>query len=319
MLPPPAPRTGPAGLVLTASVARRFYFDGASKSEIANELGLSRFKVARLLHEARSTGLVRIEFTYRGEIDLALSERLRTEYGLRRCVVVDSPEDDGSLLRTNVGRAAAGLLAEIVTPDDVLGLAWARSLMAMRTALQELAPCTIVQLTGALSRPDVDESSIELVRDVARLSGGQAYFFYAPMLVPDASTARVMAAHPQIARATSRFPDLTKAVVGVGAWREGLSTVADELSVTERRALRRLGVRAEVAGILLDADGVAVDAALAGRVIGIKAARLKRVPDVIGVAHGRPKAGAVRAAVRGGLITSLVTHSGLAYALLDGS
>ncbi|CAA9212374.1 MAG: hypothetical protein AVDCRST_MAG04-176, partial [uncultured Acetobacteraceae bacterium] len=150
MLPSPAPRTGPAGLVLTASVARRFYFDGASKSEIANELGLSRFKVARLLHEARSTGLVRIEFTYRGEIDLALSERLRTEYGLRRCVVVDSPEDDGSLLRTNVGRAAAGLLAEIVTPDDVLGLAWARSLMAMRTALQELAPCTVVQLTGAL-------------------------------------------------------------------------------------------------------------------------------------------------------------------------
>ena len=41
--------TGPAALVLTATVARRFYLDGASKSDIAAELGLSRFKVARML------------------------------------------------------------------------------------------------------------------------------------------------------------------------------------------------------------------------------------------------------------------------------
>ena len=43
---------GPAALVLTAAVARRYYFDGASKSEIAAELDVSRFKVARLLTAA---------------------------------------------------------------------------------------------------------------------------------------------------------------------------------------------------------------------------------------------------------------------------
>ena len=47
--------------MLTATVARRYYLDGASKSDIAAELGLSRFKVARLLDRARATGLVRIE------------------------------------------------------------------------------------------------------------------------------------------------------------------------------------------------------------------------------------------------------------------
>ncbi len=47
---------GPAALVLTATVARRYYLDGATKSDIAAELGLSRFKVARLLDEARATG-----------------------------------------------------------------------------------------------------------------------------------------------------------------------------------------------------------------------------------------------------------------------
>src|SRR3954451_10132293 len=111
---------GPAALVLTATVARRYYFDGESKSDIAEELGLSRFKVARLLDQARSSGLVRIELDYRGEINLDLSARVSTAYGLKHCLVIDSPEDDDALLRMNLGRAGAGLLSEILGPDDVL-------------------------------------------------------------------------------------------------------------------------------------------------------------------------------------------------------
>lgn len=308
---------GPAALVLTATVARRYYFDGESKSDIAEQLGLSRFKVARLLEQARATGLVRIELDYRGELDLDLSVRLAQGYGLRHCVVVDSPEDDDALLRTNLGRAGARLLTEIVHADDVLGLAWARSLMAMRTSLTRLAPCPVVQLTGALSRPDVDESSIELVRDVARTANGPAYYFYAPMILPDAATVRALRTQPEVARAISRFGDVTKAVVGIGAWRAGQSTVADAVTERERQEMYDLGVRAELCGIQLDAEGNTVITALTERLIGIEAEALRAVPEVIAIAYGTPKAQAVRAALRGGLATSLITHKAMAWELLD--
>ena len=183
--------------MLAATVARRYYLDGASKSEIADELGLSRFKVARVLDRARSSGLVRIELHYEGEIDLDLSVRLGTHLHLRRCLVIDSPDDDEQLLRTNLGKVAAGLLTEIIQPDDVLGLAWSRTLMAMRSSLTSLAPCAVVQLTGALSRPDVDEGSIELVRDVARIANGPAFCFYAPMIVPSAEPPSRFALSPR--------------------------------------------------------------------------------------------------------------------------
>jgi DNA-binding transcriptional regulator LsrR (DeoR family) len=307
---------GPAALVLTATVARRYYFDGVSKSDIATELGLSRFKVARLLDEARASGLVRIELDYRGEIDLDLSVRLSTAYGLRHCVVIESPEDDDALLRENLGRAGARLLTEILGPDDVLGLAWARSLMAMRSSLTRLPSCSVVQLTGALSRPDVDESAIELVRDVARAANGPASYFYAPMFVPDAATARVLRTQPEVARAVSRFPKVTKAVVGVGAWQSGHSTVADAVSDVERRAMYDQGVRAELCGIQLDAEGRAVTTALTERLIGIDAKGLHSVPEVIAIAYGTRKAGAVRAALKGGFVTSLVTHAAMATELL---
>lgn len=308
--------TGPAALVLTATVARRYYFDGISKSDIATQLNLSRFKVARLLDQALASGLVRIEIDYHGEIDLDLSVRLGTAYGMRHCLVIACPEDDDALLRTNLGRAGAGLLSEIVRADDVLGLAWARSLMAMRTSLTRLAPCTVVQLTGALSRPDVDESSLELVRDVARTSGGPALYFYAPMILPDAATAQVLRTQSEVARAIGRFPDVTKAVVGVGAWQQGLSTVADAVTEQERREMYDLGVRADLSGIQLDEEGRPVTTSLTERLIGIDAAQLRAVPEVIAIAYGPSKAGAVHAALHGGFVTSLVTHTGMASELL---
>src|SRR5215218_10585395 len=119
-------RPGPAGVVLMASVARRYYLEDRSKIEIAEEFGLSRFKVARLLDSARSSGLVRIEIRNQGEIDVDLSAQLRDRFGLRHAIVIGGADDDLQTLREHVGRAAARLLAEIVTPQDVLGLAWAR-------------------------------------------------------------------------------------------------------------------------------------------------------------------------------------------------
>src|SRR3954453_5516906 len=101
-----AATTGPAQGVLTASIARRYYLEGMSKVDIADELGVSRFKVARLLDAARETGLVRIEIRHEGEIDVDLSARLQERFDLQHAIVVDTPDDDESL-RQHLGRAAA--------------------------------------------------------------------------------------------------------------------------------------------------------------------------------------------------------------------
>jgi DNA-binding transcriptional regulator LsrR (DeoR family) len=317
-MPMPNEKTaGPAALVLAATVARRYYLEGATKSEIATELGLSRFKVARLLEGARASGIVRIELESRGEVNLDLSVRLRAAYRLRHCVVIDCPDDDDEVLRTHLGRATAELLTEIIEPDDVLGLAWGRSLMAMRAFLRPLSHCDVVQLTGALPLPGDDASPIELVRDVARGSEGQAFYFYAPMILPDAGTAQILRTQPEIARAIARFPDVTKAVVGVGAWEAGQSTVADALSEEERREMYELGVRAEISSIQIDAEGRPVTTSLTERLVGIGAEQLQAVPDVIAIVYGAQKAAAVHAALRSDYVTSVVTHTALAGELLE--
>src|SRR3954469_22088066 len=308
---------GPARVVLTASVARRYYLDGRSKVEIAEEFGLSRFKVARLLDSARETGLVRIEIRHEGEIDVDLSAQVRDRFRLQHAVVVDTPDDDAESLRGHLGRAAARLLAEIITPQDVLGLAWARAVSSMARALPPLPGTPVVQLTGALSIPGDPDTSVDVVREVASASGGAAHVFYAPFTVPDAATARALRGQPEVARAFAQFPLVTKAVAGVGLWESGQSTLYDALSEDDRTALDRLGVCADVSGVFLSADGEPIRTELSDRMIGITAEQMRAIPEVIVIPYGEGKCPAVRAALRSGLVGGIVTHTALAHAVLQ--
>ncbi|MFO1417040.1 MAG: transcriptional regulator, partial [Methylotetracoccus sp.] len=73
-------------------VARRFYFHQQTKSQIAGELGISRFKVARLIDMALAEGIVRIEINDQGDLNSELAERLRQVYGLKAALVLDGPD-----------------------------------------------------------------------------------------------------------------------------------------------------------------------------------------------------------------------------------
>ena len=308
--------SGPAHLILSASIARRYYLDGRSKVEIADEFGLSRFKVARLLEAARDSGLVHIEIRHAGAFDVDLSAQLQERFGLHHAVVVDTSHDDPAHLRQQLGHATAELLGEILTSQDVLGLAWARSVSAMGAALPHLPAVPVVQLTGALSLPDSGYSSIDLVRDAARATGGPAYVFYAPFIVSDAATARALRQQPEIARAFSLLPSVTKAVAALGLWVPGESTLHDAADEREQQALHRLGVCAEISGVFLASDGTPVETDLTARMIGIDAEQMRSIPEVIVIAYGTAKVPALRSALLSGLVGGVVTHTALARALL---
>lgn len=312
---------GPAELVLAASVARRYYLAGRTKIEIGDEFQLSRFRVARLLETARSQGLVKIEISHPGSVNIELSEQLRDAFQLRHAVVTDASDDHAASLRHQLGQTAAELLTEITTPDDVLGLAWARAVGAMATQLKSLPPVPVVQLTGALHRsseasPLDDDNSIDVVREVARVARGPAYLFFAPFVVRDAATAQALRQQADVARALNQIPLVTKAVAGIGSWEAGLSTLYDSANDADRASLTKQGVCADVGCVFISADGTPLQTSLNERMVGINSTQLRDVDEVIAIPYGIRKRDAVLAAVRSGLVNSLVTHVSLATALL---
>jgi len=307
----------PTEVVLAARVAQQFYLEGASKVDIADRLGISRFRVARLLDSAREAGMVRIEIGLPGgSLDAGLSAELCSAFGLEQAFVFNFPDDEQVLLRRHLGEASGQVLMDLITPSDVLGMSWARTLSGLAAALTQIPPCPIVQLTGAVPPPD-GQDLLQLVRSVARVGGGPAHVFYAPMILDDAQTAAVVRRQGDIAGAFALVPSVTIAVVAIGAWAPGQSTIYDAVTTAERNALAVMGIRAEMAGVFIGEDGRPVATPLDSRMIVTPGPMLERIPFVLAVAYGVAKGPAVCAAIRGGLVHGLVTHASLARAMLS--
>ena len=303
--------------VITVLAARRYFLDGASKSEIAQELGVSRFKVARLIEAARRDGIVRIEVGAPADIDLDLSSALAARYGLRHTLVVRLIEGPDEFKREQLGRTCAELLTQTLDADDVLGISWGRTLHSMVGHLARLPGCTVVQLVGSVPTLELDVNSMELVRRVAESAGGPVYPLPVPMLVDSPEMAAALRRDPHVHKTIEMFDHLTRAVVGIGSWTASGSTVRASLPEDLAAEVDAAGAVADVCSTVLDADGRELRAAgLPGRFIAISAEQLRATPDVVAIAGGAAKAPAILAAIRSGLIHRLITDEEAARQLL---
>lgn len=306
--------------ITTVLAARRYFFDGANKTEIAAELGISRFKVARLLQDAVRDGVVRIEINAVPEVDEVLSRELAVATGIRSAVVVRSDNGSAPLPGSLLARVGAVVLAEGLVEEDVLGISWGRTLHAMVGHLPPLPACAVVQLVGSVPSLELDVNSTELVRRLAERAGGRVYPLHVPLILQSANVAEALRSDPNLRQTLDVFPLVTRAIVGIGAWVEGESTLRAALSAEDGRAIEAAGAIADICGIPLDGDGREVLAGgLPERRIAISAAQLRALPDVVAISAGAPKVAAIRAALRSGLVHRLITNDVTARGLIAGA
>lgn len=304
-------------VALRIAVARRYYHQDQSKVTIGKAFGLSRFQVARMLQDAKRDGLVRIEIGAPGRRDRELSAALQQQLGLDKAVVVAAQSSSPHMAVEHVGRALAEELAATVREGDVLGITWSSATVVLSQSLEQLRRCTVVQLAGAIYPPAGMPGSVEVSRRIAGVAGGDAHAIYAPLVVPDADTASGLRRQPEIADVLARGRSLDLAVLSVGAWRPSASAVYDLLTPEERDEMSAAGACGEVSGRLFDTEGRFVPTSLDDRVIGISAEELRAVPRLITSSVGAYRADATLAAVRAGLVRTLVTDDELAAALLS--
>ncbi|MEQ8716394.1 MAG: sugar-binding domain-containing protein [Acidimicrobiales bacterium] len=300
-----------------AFIARRYYLEGRTKVQIADELSISRFRVARLLDDAREAGIVKIEIATPSLIDTDLSFELERRFGLDRAVVATVNELSVDSVRLAVARLAAALLPEVLTDADVVGIGWGRTLHDLISHLPPLPPCTTVQIVGGMPEVELWMNSVDLVRRFAERTGGPMHTFLLPYLVNDGAVAKGLQADPSFVRARGWFSELSLVIAAIGSWDPPQSGLFDLLADAERDEIRSAGVVADIFGTLIDESGSVVASPVASRSTGIDPEQLRAVPSVIGVAAGAAKTQAVGAALESGLLSALVTDAGVARALLD--
>lgn len=301
---------------LAVLCARMFFVEGRSKVEIAEDLGMSRFKVARLITHARESGLVTITVRDPASDTRDLAAGVASAFGLRDVAVV--AESSGF---DSAGAAGAAMLVRHIRPGDLLGIGWGRSVESLVSALFDIAAPTgvdVVQLAGGIvgSGPAFDPSGI--AARAASVLGGAYTPLHAPAFLGSAATRRRLLAEPSITAAMQAYERLTIAVVGIGAMGtepDSALVAGDALPARARKELTARGAAADVVCHFFDVDGRPVTD-WESRTVAIPLEQLRQTPVRIGIAIGHSKATAVLAALRAEVINALVTDATCARALL---
>ncbi|WP_336661256.1 sugar-binding transcriptional regulator [Leucobacter sp. USHLN154] len=308
---------GPNRLVEMAHVAREHFINDVPMVVLAARTGMSRFRVARLIAEARDLGVLRISVGAPQALSRDDVAELRRRYGLRdvRCVTMPDGDADPRALRAALGRAAAEYLETQVQAGEVLGFASGRTLAAIPEHLRALPQCDVLQLTGLAGPPG--ETAGDLVRTVSAISGGEPASLYVPLVASDADAAAMLCRQPGVAETLARMGEVTRAVLAVGSWSPVVSQLADSISDDDAGGLIASGVRADVAASLFDGSGGRVSA-LDTRTIAIPFDQLRAIPEIVVVAGGAEKHAALRAVLLAGFVTTLITDRASALSLLSG-
>jgi hypothetical protein len=168
-------------------VGRAYYLDNLSKVDIARRYGISRFQVARLLTEARDSGVVRIEISPPAHLDTGRTRRLAERLGAREVVVAGSGSDPIST-RETLARSLAAVIAAHAREGATVGVSWSRTIELAVRHLEPLPPCDVVQLVGALPVNGAGDS-LDIVQAFRRMRGVRTWPVWSPLLVADPGTA----------------------------------------------------------------------------------------------------------------------------------
>lgn len=313
--PSPAASSETSSALLMHTVATLYYLEDATQAEIAQQMGMSRPAVSRLLAEARRTGMVRIEVTPLGQPPSPeLSDRLLTALRLESVELV--PASTPSMM----GRALAPalsktLLAAGLRPGSVLVLATGKAIYeTLQADLPSLPGVVVVPAVGGQDEPEAWYQANELVRQMAEGIGGFPAFLYAPALPGEDLHSSLLSDE-----STSHVRELWQragcAVLGIGAPPAIRQSISAAIPTTSS-ALRSEAV-GDVSLRFFDANGVSVPFPGSERLFAIPLQQLKDIPVRVALAIGPEKAASIIGAARGGFISHLITDTSTATSILD--
>lgn len=294
-----------------------YYQEGLTQEEVARTIGVGRTTVLGWLADARERGLITVTIRPDALSTIETAQRLCAAFGLEDALVI--PDDRGRrppLMR--IGEAGASYLRAMLQPEDVLGVAWGRTVLAMSNALVDssIDGLSVVQVVGSMASDD-GFSAEECTSNIARRLGGRAIHLHLPAAVSTPELKEALIAEPSVQRGLHALKRCTKLLFGICTV-EANSLVFHSglIGPRESAAYKAGGAVGVVAGRFFDAHGEAVRGELDDRLIGMTLEEIRRVPQRIAVAGGPEKVASIAGALAGGLVTSLITDQKTAEALV---
>lgn len=299
-------------------VAELYFQDNLSQIEIANQLGVSRPTVSRLLQYAKDNGLVKIQIVNPLVDSQVLSKQLSDKYAIDFHVVPNNYGGTTSV-QEGVGHYAADFLSANVQAGDVIGIGWGETIHSITKQLEEqdAAGVQVVQLKGSISHSQEKTWAYESVNELAKAYHTQPEYLPLPVIFDNRVTKEMVESDRHIKHILDLGRRANVALFTVGTVRsEALIFQLGYFNEQEKAEIQRLAV-GDIFSRFVDENGKIVSQEIDDRTIGIQLDALKEKPHAILAASGNRKAAAVHAALSAHYTNCAILDQSLAQVLLD--
>jgi DNA-binding transcriptional regulator LsrR (DeoR family) len=312
--------TEAADASLMARICWYYFKEGQTQEEIAQRLGLTRKRINRILSDARASGFVQITINSSGGPCAGLETRLADKFGLRRAIVVPSPQPDRDV-RTIVGAAAGQYISDHLAEGGSLGITWGGTInaAAQNVLRRQGQRNTVVLLCGGLAK-STNVNPYDNAAMFARALDATCFYVTAPMFAETKQLRDALVASDPVQttlKMTGQLDIALLSAVDLSAQSKAL-----EYGVISRelwRSLRDAGAVGDICGHYLDSEGKPVDHPIAARTINPPLQDIRKVPELVLAAGGRHKVPIIRAAMRARLCHVLITDEAAAILLAEGA
>ena len=301
---------------LAARAAWLHFVGGLTQSDVAKRLDVPTTRAHRYIARAQAEGLVRTYVDVSSSECVTFETNLMETFGLSMCRVAMEVPETGPLPLRALSAVGGDYLMNLIgsSPHRVIGIGHGRTITAAVDAMGpvRMPDVIFVSMLGGLTR-SYAANPYDVIHRLARRTGADSYMLPAPMFADNSRDKQVMMAQSGIAATMALLDRATLAIIGIGALKNDGGALNDAAEIA---TLKSAGASAEVLGQFIHTDGTIMETEHDGCVMA-PALNSLRGRDVVAIAGGVSKVDAIRATLKNGLLTGLITDEATARDLVN--
>lgn len=294
---------------LMIKIAWYYYMENMTQQAIADQLGISRMRVIKLLDKARQTGVVQFRISSAYDRRHVLETTLMEQFHLKDCYIVPT-NPDASGINDTIAKAASIYISNHVTDNCYINFGYGdtSSKTISYLAKNMEAQVSYVSLTGGVGYYLPNSSS--------NIFDAKLYLLPAPLIMSSKEMAQAMLEESSVKEISNMVNLASMTIVGIGSMDDDATILKSAiLSHNDFLLLNMKGAVGDIICHFLDKDGNVVDTDIDSKLISVPLSVLNKLDNVIGVAAGAKKVAAINAALKGGYLDILITDENTAELL----
>ncbi len=298
-------------------VAWMYYVQEMTQSEIAQQLGIGRVTVIRLLADLRERNEIRFNIESGIAECIALERALEQTFGLQDAIVapLSDPAADATLA---VAAATGQYVSGVLRAGMRIGVGWGRTLHESLRFMGDapVADLSVVSLLGGITKVRRFNPS-EFAWRFSSLFQAECYLMTAPAVVDSPQTRQTLIERCGLAEVFENAKSLDAVLLSVGdITREGTAYRYGVFPDNMRQRFVAMGAVGDLLFHYYGRDGSLIQDPIQGRVMSVPVDTLRRVPQRILASGGAAKVESLLGALRLVAPTTLVTDEHCARAVL---